>query len=865
VIAANLKSFWQSRRVRWITAGVAALVALYGAFGFWVAPGIARDQLVTQLSATLARPVTLESVRINPYVLSATLNGFAVSERDGSPIIAFDELYANLSATSLLRWAWTLSEIRLVRPRVELVLDSNGALNLASLGPGTPPPADAAPSGPVRVVIGQLTVMDGQVGFEDRRFPQAEPRRIDAMSFSLKDFSTLPEDTGDHAFTAVTDAGTTLQWRGTIGVNPLHSAGQLALSKVQLTQLAFYALPPTVQLTGGTLDLSIDYRMRIAPDATEFAVTAGRLALSDVRTRRADTELTPLNLEFTPIALRWQGAAQAGNTAQVALELVPNGSGRVAVQGTLGLEPLAADLSVNLNDVALAPFQTFVEPYARARLERGALSVAGTLTLRAGEPLDLRFEGGAVLADLAAVDTRREQSFARWRRLEVEKLNYASHPAALRIERVTADEPYLRFIVGPDRITNLQHILAVDAAGKAPTAPARDAGLQVGIGTVAVRNGSANFSDQSLTPNFATGIQQLNGTVRGLSSNPAARAKVALRGKVDRYAPALIDGEINPLAAVAYTDLALKFENIELTTFTPYSGKFAGFRIDKGRLTLDLRYRLQERALQGDNRIVLNQLTLGERVESADALELPIRLAIAILQDSRGVIDLDLPVSGNVDDPEFSYGALIGKAIVNLIMKAITAPFTLLAAAFGGGEELGFIAFAPGDAELAAAERDKLDKLARALADRPSLQLEVRGAASPDADRRALASAKIDRQVRGEAAPASDVPLSGAERRRLFALYRKTFNEDPAVPTEGLSSSERETRMVAAARERLIEALPVTDDERRELARARGSAIVDYLLAQPGGTQERVFLADVDTAAASGADGVRTQLKLAAR
>jgi hypothetical protein len=141
----------------------------------------------------------------------------------------------------------------------------------------------------------------------------------------------------------------------------------------------------------------------------------------------------------------------------------------------------------------------------------------------------------------------------------------------------------------------------------------------------------------------------------------------------------------------------------------------------------------------------------------------------------------------------------------------------------------------------------------------------VRGAASPDADRRALASAKIDRQVRGEAAPASDVPLSGAERRRLLALYRKTFNEDPAVPTEGLSSSEREARMIAAAHERLIEALPVTDEERRELARARGAAIVDYLLAQPGATQERVFLADVDTAAASGSDGVRAQLKLAAR
>lgn len=845
------------------------MLALYGALGYWVAPDIVRAQLVTRLSTALERPVALESVHINPYALSITLVDFAVAENDGRPIIAFDELYANLSAGSLLRWAWWLSEIRLAGPRVDLVLDTDGRLNLAALGPATEPTAaPASPASPLRLVIGQFTVTNGQVGFEDRRHPETAAHRIDAISFSLRHFSTLPEDSGEHAFTAMTDTGASLQWRGSIGVNPLQSTGRFALSNVRLALLAPYVLPPGVQLEDGTLDLSADYAFRFAPDASEIGITAGRVALTDVKTRRGAAALTPLNLVLTPIVFRWQqDATQPGSVAQVVLDLAPNGAGRVAVQGRLGLEPLAADLRVNLSDVALAPYQTFIEPYARARLERGTLGVAGALTVRAGEPLDLRFDGGVSVADFAAVDAKDAQSFVRWRRLELDKLSYGSHPARLSIGAIVADAPYLRFSIGPDGVTNFQHILAVESppAPDARPAAATGPGLRTDIGTIAVRDGSLNFADRSLRPNFATGIQQLSGTVKGLSSDPRARAKVALRGKVDRYAPASIAGEINPLAAQAYTDLALKFENIELTTFTPYSGKFAGFRIDKGKLTLDLHYRLKDRALQGDNRMVLNQLTLGERVESPDALELPIRLAIAILQDSRGVIDIDLPVRGNIDDPKFSYGALIGKAIANLILKAITAPFTLLAAAFGGGEELGYLPFAPGSTELGAAERDKLDKLLRALADRPRLQLEVRGGAALEGDRRALAAAKLERQIRGEGVPVTgDAPLTWTERRRLYALYRKTFNEDAPAVDERLPRSERQAREIAAARERLIEAMPVTDDDLRELARARAAAIVDYLTTQSAGIQARVFLTDVDPAAPTTAEGVRAELRLRA-
>lgn len=265
----------------------------------------------------------------------------------------------------------------------------------------------------------------------------------------------------------------------------------------------------------------------------------------------------------------------------------------------------------------------------------------------------------------------------------------------------------------------------------------------------------------------------------------------------------------------------------------------------------------------GENKIVFDQLTLGQRVEGPNVMNLPLDLAIAILQDRRGVIDVDLPVRGKIDDPEFSYGGIIWKALVNLIMKAVTAPFTLLASALGGGEELGYVAFAPGAAEIVSGEQEKLDKLATVLVDRPQLRVEVRGASSNAADRPVLAEAKVMRQIRGADVP-FDAPLTGAERRALLSLYGKQFGEEPKLP-EGVPPEEREARTVEAARARLIEATTVTDDEVKALARDRGVAIGDYLVSRGDVPAERVFLADPNASAASGDDGVRSELKLAAR
>jgi hypothetical protein len=251
--------------------------------------------------------------------------------------------------------------------------------------------------------------------------------------------------------------------------------------------------------------------------------------------------------------------------------------------------------------------------------------------------------------------------------------------------------------------------------------------VPIEIARVRVVDGSMNYADYTFQPHFATGILGLNGSITGLSGRPDARAIVQLDGAVDRYAPVTIRGQVNYFAPFPFTELAISFHNIELTTFSPYSGKFAGYRIDRGKLSLDMSYHIADRRLDASHHVVIDQLELGDRVESPDALAIPVKLAVALLKDRDGVIDLELPVTGSIDDPTFALGEVLWKVFRNLLVKAVTSPFALLGSlgGAGAGEELQFVDFAPGSAALDPLNAAKLGKLRQALASRPALQLDV--------------------------------------------------------------------------------------------------------------------------------------------
>ena len=374
---------------------------------------------------------------------------------------------------------------------------------------------------------------------------------------------------------------------------------------------------------------------------------------------------------------------------------------------------------------------------------------------------------GTVQVDkLRTVDKAQQDDFIKWERLRAEGFSYDGRTAVLRIKTLSMRSPYARVIIAKDETINVVEIMtpAKPAPAYQPSVQLATAEgpppqeTQVRIDTVAIEDGSLNFADFWIQPNYAVSIQQLNGSVIGLSSEETSRAKLDLEGKVDRYAPATIDGEMNLLSATLFTDIRLKFAGVDMTSVTPYSGRFAGYKIEKGKLSIDVTYKVENRALDAKQKFVIDQLQLGEKVESPDAVSLPLKLAVALLKDRNGVIDIDLPMTGSLDDPKFRLGPLIWKAFVGLLTKIATAPFALIGSLFGGGPEVNFVEFEPGAILLDPAGQEKMATVKKALVERPALQVDVPMAYSAELD-----GGLIERQ----ALDASLAKLAGSQKKLL--------------------------------------------------------------------------------------------------
>jgi outer membrane protein OmpA-like peptidoglycan-associated protein len=400
--------------------------------------------------------------------------------------------------------------------------------------------------------------------------------------------------------------------------------------------------------------------------------------------------------------------------------------------------------------------------------------------------------------------------------------------------------------------------------------------MPMAIKKIVLHASQANFTDLSVQPNFSTGIQSIEGTVVGLTSKENSRAKVDIHGAVDAFSPVSITGEVNVLSAALYTDLAMSFRNMELTIFNPYSGKFAGYNITKGKLTTELHYKVEGRKLDAQHHITVDQLEFGDKTESKDAVSLPIKLAVALLKDRNGVIDLNIPVTGTLDDPSFRLGPIIWKVFVNILEKAVTAPFALLGALFGGGPDLQFIDFQPGIADLDAGASDKVRNMVKALNERPQLKIEVPIAAVSELDRPALMEAEFRRQVReaqagkagrkksADPAPEFDQLDPASKVEVLMQLYAKNVGGEPKFP-DAVTSIKAKPELAATQADflekELHQHITVADSDLTELGQQRAMAVQQALLTDTQLDPARVFLVENDKA--KNQDGrVRLELSL---
>jgi hypothetical protein len=630
--------------------------------------------------------------------------------------------------------------------------------------------------------------------------------------------------------------------------------------------------------------------------AAEFS--NGSVSFDD-RANGLALQLTQLGAKFTDVS------SDTAKPLAFELAAVLADGGRISLNGKTTPQDGTLEARAEASGVPLAQLQPFVPKHVKVKVVSGELALAGDLRV-GGEGPKFAYTGSVSASNVAIDDTAGTRLLA-WKSLSTKSLRASLGPDRAEIDELRWVAPAGKLAIAADGTTNLSRLFAPNESEAAPAAAkdrkkqGEEGGFVMTVRRMRVDQGQLDFSDDSLTPGFGARIHALAGTVNGISTDRNTRSQIALEGQVDESGFARVSGSLNAFEPTGRTNVRVELRNLDVTRVSPYTVKFAGYRVASGRMSLDLNYRVREKLLEGDNKIVLEQFTLGERVESPNALKLPLELAVALLKDSNGVIDLAVPISGSLDDPQFDFGAIIGRAIRNLITNVISAPFRALGRLFGGeGEELGAIAFDPGSSRLLPPEREKLKRIVEALAKRPELKLVIPARYDTEADGRALKRGALRRDIAKRAG--FDVadedppgPLSIEDQRTrdaLRALFAERFSDaelnklkteaeakaaggEGGKPPPDISVLERLRKFTRgepqvadasgfyrALGRRLIETQPLADGALDQLAQKRAGAVA-AALKEAGVDDARVAQSKAEPTADADAKQVKLQLSLA--
>lgn len=719
-------------------------------------------------------------------------------------------------SADLARREATVGEVRADGGKLTVKRDAKGELDLAQLLVKAAAPAPAPNPGQA-VVINNWKLGVKQVAFDQVAISAVDETVSPALKLSADKvqlrLQLSAEQAGANFNLTVADAAFSLADLAlTSGLQTPFKLAQLGFADGAFDLAARRASLGRLYAEGGQLQLTRDRKGQLnilgllpkfgaagqqaaaAPAAAAGApwnAVAKSVELSKFGAEVAD-QGTGVKVHVQDLAVKLDGASSdLTQSIKFNAGLNLREGGQLSVQGRVVPASGTLEAEVRVKQLALAPLQPLLSQYLKLKIAGGSVSTQGRLSTGSGQAKRprVRYVGGFDIAGLALNEDDGER-FVAWRSVHTDKFTASLAPNLLEIPILRVVEPNATLIIENDRSFNAARLLVRSTTSGAtvetpPPAPAAaNDPFPVRIQRLRFQNAKLDFTDLSLRPQFGAKIYELNGVVNGLSSNRASRSQIELDGRVDEFGLARIRGELNPFAPRDNTDVNVVFKNVDMVSTSPYTMKFAGYKVAEGKISLDLQYKLRDSQLEGANQIVIDNLTLGERVDSPDALRLPLELAIAILKDSNGRIDLGLPVSGNMNDPQFSYGAVIWKAVSNVLTRVVTAPFRALGSLFGiSGEKLDAINFDPGSDRLLPPEREKLKQVAQILSKRAQLKLSVPGQYSEAADGPALKT----HAVRVEIAKRAGLKLEAGEepgpvdlgdrsvRRALRGLYAERF------------------------------------------------------------------------------------------
>ncbi|TNH69524.1 MULTISPECIES: DUF748 domain-containing protein [Aeromonas] len=580
----------------------------------------------------------------------------------------------------------------------------------------------------------------------------------------------------------------------------------------------------------------------------QILIDKGDLTLTESSSGKPQAhQLSGLKLALGPLGSKGEQPSKLTLATQF------NQSSPLAFDGQLTLTPFTLSGDINQQGLPLTLAQPYLADLVRIKVQNGLLSSKTRLDLATtaqGDLSKLTLQGGLDINGLKVVDRADNQRLLEFNTLALTGLTYDGISQQMRIKDIALNKPFARIEINEDGTTNLQQLLLPQpAAAKSTEAKAgsKAPDFRFTIDQLRTEQGNLRFADRSLSQDFVADIASLGGQSRHISNIPGQRSDLAFNGKVDRYAPVTIRGGTNLLVANPILDIAVAFHNLELTTFTPYSGTYAGYAIDKGQLSMKLHYKLEGNRLEGDNDITIKKLQLGEKIKSDQAKDLPLGLAIALLSDANGVIQMNLKVKGDLDQPDFSIGNIFWDVLGNTLSKAITSPFSLLASLADGTEDLDELPFLPGDPDLTPTQQEKLVKLAQALKDRPKLSMNIRGKVNFNEERPILQRQKLERvlaKLTGNQADLDLLEQDSALQEALAQAYEERFGEDLDDLADRLHLDEESAALRAQAVILLRDQQLITAKSLRNLAMRRAQNTKEFLVDSQGIAPERLFVLD---------------------